>query len=109
MTSRLGLFITLLADLFLVAMIVLMMRFRPRSCASSWCCARPRTWSGARRARCWTRIAGQRYIVTGDVVEIEDDEMVLDLGDRRVRVLLDGHPNPAGYQQPVRATGYMIA
>ena len=35
------------------------------------------------------------------------ERVVLDLGDRRVRVILDGHHNPAGYQQPVRATGTM--
>ena len=55
------------------------------------------------------RIEGQRYLVSGDVVEIHDDEIVLDLGDRRVRVLLDGHRNPAGHQQTVRAIGYMVA
>ena len=55
------------------------------------------------------RIEGMRYAVSGDVVEIADDEIVLDLGDRRVRVLLDGHTNPAGYEQSVRAIGYMVA
>ena len=52
-------------------------------------------------------IDGRRFVVCGEVEEIEDDAVVLDLGDRRVRVILDGHHNPAGYQQPVRATGTM--
>ena len=52
-------------------------------------------------------VDGRRFVVCGEVEEIEDDAVVLDLGDRRVRVLLDGHHNPAGYQQPVRATGTM--
>ncbi len=48
-----------------------------------------------------------RFVVCGEVEQIEDGAVVLDLGDRRVRVILDGHHNPAGYQQPVRATGTM--
>ena len=51
------------------------------------------------------QVEGHRFVVCGEVEEIEADAVVLDLGDRRVRVLLDGHRNPAGYQQPVRATG----
>jgi hypothetical protein len=46
-----------------------------------------------------------RFVVCGEVERIADAEVVLDLGDRRIRVILDGHHNPAGYQQPVRATG----
>ena len=52
---------------------------------------------------------GLTYVVCGEVAELGDDEVVLDLGDRRVRVLLDGHANPAGYEQPVRVTGFMVA
>jgi hypothetical protein len=50
-------------------------------------------------------VDGLRFVVCGEVETIADDEVVLDLGDRRVRVILDGHHNPAGDQQPVRATG----
>ena len=107
-TSRAGLFITLLADLFLVAMIVLAMRFRAvkrvelvlRATGDLERCP---PGAGSTRSR------GMRYVVAGDVVEVGDDEVVLDLGDRRVRVLLDGYANPAGYEQSVRAIGYMVA
>jgi hypothetical protein len=107
-TSRLGLVITLLADAFLVAMTVLMLRFRAvmrvelvlRATEDLERCA-----PGSRL----DRITGLRYVVSGEVAELGDDEVVLDLGDRRVRVLLDGHANPAGYQQPVQAVGYMVA
>ena len=106
-TSRVGLVITLLADLFLVAMVVLMMRFRAvmrvelvlRATGDLERCP-----PGSQLEQ----ISGMRYVVSGDVVEIEDDEVVLDLGDRRVRVLLDGYANPAGYEQSVRAVGYMV-
>jgi hypothetical protein len=107
-TSRLGLVITLLADLFLVAMVVLMTRFRAAMRVELVLRATEdleRCPPGSRL----DRISGLRYIVSGEVAELGDDEVVLDLGDRRVRVLLDGYANPAGYQQPVRATGYMVA
>lgn len=106
--NRLGLVITLCADVFLLAMIVLALRFRValrvelvlRATEDAERCP-----PGSRL----DRIEGQRYLVSGDVVEIHDDEIVLDLGDRRVRVLLDGHRNPAGYEQSVQVIGYMVA
>lgn len=107
-TSRLGLVITLLADLFLVAMVVLMLRFRAALRVELVLRATEdleRCPPGSRL----DRISGLRYIVSGEVAEVGDDEIVLDLGDRRVRVLLDGYANPAGHQQPVRAVGYMVA
>ena len=106
--SRIGLVVTLLADLFLVAMVILMVRFRAVMRVELVLRATEdleRCPPGARL----DRIEGLRYVVSGDVVEIEDDEIVLDLGDRRVRVLLDGHANPAGYQQSARVIGYMVA
>jgi hypothetical protein len=107
-TSRLGLVVTLLADLFLVAMVVLMLRFRSALRVELVLRATEdleRCPPGSRL----DRIAGLRYVVSGEVAELGDDEVVLDLGDRRVRVLLDGYANPAGHQQPVRAVGYMVA
>jgi len=107
-TSRLGLVVTLLADLFLVAMLVLALRFRSAMRVELVLRATEdleRCPPGARL----DRLAGLRYAVCGEVAEIGEDEVVLDLGDRRVRVLLDGHENPVGFQQPVRAVGYMVA
>jgi hypothetical protein len=107
-TSRLGLVITVLADVFLVAMVVLMVRFRSVMRVELVLRATQdleRCPPGSRL----DRIAGLRYVVSGEVAEMGDDEVVLDLGDRRVRVLLDGYANPAGFTQPVRATGYMVA
>lgn len=107
-TSRLGLVVTLLADLFLVAMLGLALRFRAVMRVELVLRASEdleRCPPGSRL----DRISGQRYLVCGEVAEMNDDEVVLDLGDRRVRVLLDGHANPAGYQQPALAIGYMVA
>jgi hypothetical protein len=107
-TSRLGLVVTVVADVFLVAMVVLMLRFRAVMRVELVLRATEdleRCPPGSRL----DRISGLRYVVCGEVAEMADDELVLDLGDRRVRVLLDGYANPAGYQQPVRAVGYMVA
>jgi hypothetical protein len=106
--SRLGVVVTLLADLFLLAVVVLAWRFRTALRVELVLRATEdleRCPPGARL----DRLEGLRYLVAGDVAEIGDDEIVLDLGDRRVRVLLDGHANPAGYQQPVSVVGHMVA
>ncbi len=42
------------------------------------------------------------YVVTGEVVSIEPDAVVLDVGEQRVRIDLAGHENPVGYEQPAR-------
>lgn len=106
--SRVPLVVILVADLFLALIVLLMVRYGPR--------LRPVLVLVATEdlERCppgsvLDRIEGDRYVVCGEVATIGDGEVTLDLGDRRVRVLLDGHDNPAGYQQPVRATGRMIA
>ncbi len=51
------------------------------------------------------RLEDGRYVVCGEVSEIEDDAIVLDLGEQTVRVELDGHANEVGYQQPARVVG----
>lgn len=106
-TGRVGLVITLLADLLLVILVGLMLKFRSR--------LRPALVLVATEdlARCppgslLDRVDGDRYVVAGEIVSIEADEILLELGDRRVRVVLDGHHNPAGHDQPVRATGRMV-
>ena len=107
-SSRVGLLVTGLADLFLISIVLLMVRFRSVMRVELVLRATEdleRCPPGSRL----DRIEGLRYLVSGDVVEIDGDEVVLDLGDRTVRVLLDGYANPAGYQQSVCAVGYMVA
>lgn len=41
------------------------------------------------------RIQGNDYVVRGEVAEVDGDELLLRVVDRRVRVLLDGHVVPA--------------
>lgn len=54
------------------------------------------------------RVEGNDYVVRGDVESLTEDELVLTVADRRVRVLLDGHANPASYQHSVEVRGTMI-
>lgn len=106
-SGRIGLWITLVADLFLLVMGFLLLRFRGRTAPTLELVA-TEDLVRCRPGSALERIDGMTYVVEGEVLEIEDDLVVLDLGDRRVRVHLDGHANPAGHQQPVRATGRMV-
>ncbi|MDX6371823.1 MAG: hypothetical protein QOD98_811 [Nocardioidaceae bacterium] len=104
--SDLGLVITVVADVFLLVMVLLLLRFGSRLRQEMVLVATEDL------VRCppgsvLDQVDALRFVVCGEVETIEDGEVVLDLGDRRVRVVLDGHHNPAGYQQPVRATGTM--
>ena len=102
-TSSVGLLITVMADFFLL-ILVLLLRFGSRL-HSDLVLVATEDLVRCPPGSAFDQVEGQRFVVCGEVEEIEDDAVVLDLGDRRVRVLLDGHHNPAGYQQPVRATG----
>ncbi|WP_028650790.1 hypothetical protein [Nocardioides halotolerans] len=105
-SSRLGLVITVLADLFLLVMVLLLVRFGSRL-RQEMVLVATQDLERCPPGSVLDQVDGLRFVVCGEVEAIGDDEVVLDLGDRRVRVLLDGHHNPAGHQQPVRATGTM--
>lgn len=104
--SRLALVITVVADVALLVLVLLLLRFGSRLRQDMVLVATEdlqRCPPGA----LIDQVDGLQFVVCGEVETIEDDAVVLDLGDRRVRVVLDGHHNPAGHQQPVRATGVM--
>jgi len=95
--------ITLLGDLMLLGMALLYWRSRPSGAQLSLVAT-------ADVERCKPvasieRLKDGSFVVCGEVSGIEDDAVVLDLGDQTVRVELDGHANPVGYQQPARVTG----
>ena len=54
------------------------------------------------------RIHGNDYVVRGEVAEVDGDELLLQVVDRRVRVLLDGRGVPGGEQSLVQVRGTMI-
>lgn len=103
-----GLVVTLLADLILLAVVVLFWRFGRRS--------RPlplRIAAIGDVERCppggvLEQIEGTLYLVRGEVAEMDDGEIVLDLGDQDVVVVLDGHANPVGHQQPAQVRGRLL-
>jgi len=104
--GRLGLVITLVADVFLLLLVLLLVRFGSRL-RQDMVLVATEDLQRCPPGSVLDQVDGLRFVVCGEVERIEDDAVVLDLGDRRVRVLLDGHHNPAGHQQPVRATGTM--
>ena len=105
-TSNLGLVITVLADVSLVVLVLLLVRFGSRL-RQEMVLVATEDLERCPPGSVLDQVDALQFVVCGEVEEIEDDAVVLDLGDRRVRVILDGHHNPAGYQQPVRATGTM--
>jgi hypothetical protein len=104
--SNLSLVITVVADVFLLVLVLLLVRFGSRL-RQEMVLVATEDLERCPPGSVLDQVDGLRFVVCGEVETIEDDEVVLDLGDRRVRVILDGHHNPAGYQQPVRATGTM--
>ena len=104
--NNVGLLITVVADLFLLVLVLLLLRFGSRL-RQEMVLVATEDLERCPPGSVLDQVDGLRFVVCGEVEVIEDDEVVLDLGDRRVRVVLDGHHNPAGYQQPVRATGTM--
>jgi hypothetical protein len=104
--SDVGLVITVVADVFLLVLVLLLLRFGARL-RQDMVLVATEDLERCPPGSMLDQVDGLRFVVCGEVEEIDDDAVVLDLGDRRVRVVLDGHHNPAGYQQPVRATGTM--
>jgi hypothetical protein len=51
---------------------------------------------------------GDVYEAVGTVLSADDAEVVLDVGERHVVVVLDGHPNPVAPGSPARARGAVI-
>lgn len=102
--------VTLSVDALLLVVLLLLWRFRGRSGPLR---TELRAVALGDVVRCppgavLDRIDGEDYLIQGEVVELEPGTMVLDVGDRRVVVLLDGHANPVGYQQPARVRARMI-
>jgi hypothetical protein len=54
------------------------------------------------------RVHGEDYLIRGEVLELADGSVTIDLGNRTVVVLLDGHANPVGYQQSAQVLARMI-
>lgn len=105
-TSRLVLVVTGLVDLLLLLALVLAWRGSGRRTDLLL-----RATEDVRRCRpgaVLEALEDGQHLVAGEVCVIEPGEIVLDLGDRRVRVQLAGYDNPVGYQQPAQVTGRLV-
>ena len=100
--SRVALWVTLLADLALLGLVLLVWRFGGgrRGVAVRRLVA----VADVERARPGSRLDqdGELWTVCGEVVEKGPDRLVLDVDGERVEVDLAGHANPVGHQQPAR-------
>ena len=100
--SSAGLIGTLAADAVLLAMLLLLWRFRGRGRREVETVEALEDVSLARPGASWEDLGDGTVRVTGEVLERDEHEVVLDLGDKLVRVVLDRHANHVGYQQPAQ-------
>lgn len=54
------------------------------------------------------QVEGDLYVVRGEVSVIEDGEVWLEVEGQDVIVILDGHTNPVGYQQPAQVRARLL-
>jgi hypothetical protein len=106
-THRFGLVLTGLADLVLLGLVLLARRFRGRLRPPLRAVAIGDVESCSPGVTL-ERVEGDLYLIRGEVSAVEDDEIVLDLGERFVRVLLDGHHKPVGHQESAQVQGRLI-
>jgi hypothetical protein len=106
-TSRAGWLVTGAADLALLAVLLLVWRFRGRLRPQLRAVATSDV-EGCPPGVALEKVEGDLYLIRGEVAAVEDDEVVLDLGQRSVRVLLDGHRNPVDHLQPAQVHGRLI-
>jgi len=100
--SSAGLIGTLAADAVLLVMMFLLWRFRGRGRREVETVEALDDVTLARPGASWEDLGDGTVRVTGEVLERDEHEVVLDLGDKLVRVVLDGHANHVGYQQPAQ-------
>jgi hypothetical protein len=106
-SSRVGIVVMVLVDVLLLLGALLLWRSRGRGGHALVL----RATSDLERCRpgaLLERQHGGHYVVEGEVTAIEADRVVLDVGGREVTVLLAGHRNAVGFQQPARVSGHLV-
>jgi hypothetical protein len=104
----LGTVTTLVADLVLLLIVLLVWRFGGRTRPLPLRMAAIGDVERCPPGQVLEQVEGDLWLVRGEVAGIEDDEIVLEVGDQDVLVILDGHTNPVGYQQPAQVRGRML-
>ncbi len=103
-TNRLGLWLTLVADLALVGLLALAVKFRPARQKQVVLLAT----ADVARTRPGFSVTedGAEVVLHGEIVAMADGEITVLAGpDLRVRVVLGEYRNAVGYQQPVEVRG----
>ncbi len=104
----LGLITTLIADAILLLILLVVRRFGRRPGPPPLRLAAIGDVERCPPGGLVEQIEGSLYLVRGEVVAIDDGEVVLDAGQQEVVVVLDGHENPVGYQQPAQVRGRVV-
>lgn len=103
-----GLVVTLLADLVLVAVVLLLWRFGRRALPPPLRIAATGDVERCPPGGLLEQLEGPLYVVRGEVADLDDEELVLDLGDQEVVIVLDGHANPVGYRESAQVRGRLL-
>ena len=104
----LGLITTLIADAILLLILLVVRRFGRRPGPPPLRLAAIGDVERCPPGGLVEQIEGSLYLVRGEVVAIEEGEVVLAAGEQEVVVVLDGHANPVGYQQPAQVRGRVM-
>lgn len=105
--SSFGYVVTGVADVILLVIVLLARRGR-RSRAMPVRISALHDMERCPPGTAWEELADGTWLARGEVVGLEDDEIMLDVGDRVVVVILDGHANEVGWQQPAQVRGRLI-
>ena len=103
-----GLILTLFADLALLGLILLARRYGGSRRLSPMRIAAIEPITRGPLEPLVEQVEGDLYLVRGEVLHADDDEVILDAGEREVIVILDGHDNPVGYQQSAQVRGRVV-
>lgn len=104
-----GLIVTLVADVALLGFVLLARRYgRPAGKPEVIRLAAIEDLTRGPSEPVLEQVEGDLYLVRGDVLERDDHEVWLDVGKDVVIVILDGHANPVGHQQPAQVRGRLI-
>src|SRR5689334_10315618 len=97
-----GLVLTLIADIVLLGLILLARRYGGRRRPPPMRIAAIESVARGPLEPLIEQVEGDLYLVRGEVLHLSDHELILDAGEREVIVILDGHDNPVGHQQPAQ-------
>lgn len=103
--GRVGLYLTLLADLAILAMFLLMFWARRHDILEI---VATKDLERCKPDDTVEDLPDGQVLVRGDVHEIEDDHVLMICAGKKVRVVLAGFENPVGHQQPAQAQGRRV-